>query len=688
MTEESDTENSKGRRPDIQGLRAVAVLMVVAYHAGFSVPGGFVGVDVFFVISGFVITAMLQREFSSTGTISFSAFYLRRFKRLTPALSLAIFATLAVALLVVSPLGAQTTLAKTAFAAMSLSANIAIPRMSGGYFDTASEHNALLHTWSLSVEEQFYLFFPVLLFLAWRGTRTHRRASIIFLGLVLISGLSMACAILGARGVVFRFSTYILGFYSSVSRTWEFSTGAFLALYFARPPPRAWQRTALDVIGVGALVVSLWAIDSTRPFPGAWTLLPVGGTLTLLANGSGEGVVAKFLSTRALTTIGDYSYSIYLWHWPLIVFADLLWPQNTYAKALAAFASLLPAIASYRFLEQPLRLRSPKGVLQVGALALATLLPPAIMATLVLVLQRNELSATEVVAARDAIDHPRVASERECIKRMAFSPGEIERCSWNQKAKGAPIYLVGDSNAWHFAEAAIEAAGRNDRSLTIVTAPACAPIPGLGVEAKGRSPFFDRMPAADAFAHCPEFVRATFGWLETAAPGLVVLAAHDQYWWDDTLFVSLNGGVLTNENAQKSTLLREGLSAAAGRLSAAGHQVLLVQTIPTFRNPAPLWEPRECTVPALVGGACSRTVSVEELEKIQGPSRRSLDEVAEQVANTTTLDLRERLCPAQMCATHRGSAWLYMDAAHLSFQGSSELAPEFEAAFRRAGSAQ
>ena len=154
-------------RPDIQGLRAIAVIVVIAFHAGLPLPGGFVGVDVFFAISGFVITAMLAREWARTGTINLRQFYLRRFRRLTPALVVMLGVVMVASSLLLDPFGVQQVAAQTALGAVGLCANVVIAVISGDYFAIDAGANPLLHTWSLSVEEQFYLIFPALLVLGW-----------------------------------------------------------------------------------------------------------------------------------------------------------------------------------------------------------------------------------------------------------------------------------------------------------------------------------------------------------------------------------------------------------------------------------------------------------------------------------------------------------------------------------------
>ena len=378
------SQPSANRRADIQGLRAIAVLMVVVFHAGAPVPGGFVGVDVFFVISGFVITAMLHRELASTGRIAYRQFYLKRFKRLTPALALMLSVTMLISALVLSPLGPQQTAAETALGAMLLVANFVIASTTGGYFDAPAESNPLLNTWSLSVEEQFYLVFPGLIGVGWYLARRSRGLKRFSTHLIIggIGICSFTLAVAGSYGLPIPGPSAIVGFYSPLTRAWEFAVGAMLALLLSRRPaytPRL--GSVVGVLGAALLILSLWLINDATPFPGTWTLLPVMGTALLLAAGTQAGAVTtRLLVSTPMVKVGDWSYSIYLWHWPFIVFAMYLWPQSDLAAPIAAAVSVLPALASYRWVETPIRSLPRMGWVSTTVLIAAVVAPALAMA--------------------------------------------------------------------------------------------------------------------------------------------------------------------------------------------------------------------------------------------------------------------------------------------------------------------
>lgn len=454
------------RRLDIQGLRAVAVLMIIAYHAGLPIPGGFVSLDVFFVISGFVITAMLRREWLKHGRIRLGTFYLRRFKRLTPALALVVAVTMPVAALILSPFDTQPAAAKTGIGAMLLVANIVIIGATGEYFDPPAERNPLLHTWSLSVEEQFYLVFPMMMIVAWllvRGGRL-RRAPIIVVGTVAFASLGLAVA--ESAGLDIPSISPLLGYYGPLTRAWEFAAGALLFLVAGRL--RAVRSAAagwLAGAGAGMIIVPCWLISESTPYPGPWTLAPVLGTLLLIHAGtSATNPVTRALTVRPLVTIGDWSYSIYLWHWPFIVFAVYLWPESGFAPLIAAVLAFLPAIASFHFLERPLRdLRPFAGRRRAGVIATVLLVPIVLSGTLGWAATSRwapELKSADGptgvhegdIGQRDYLgyvrDHNHPCTPAE-IREHALSWDGIVRCWQSHPGQDVAVAIIGDSHAEH-----------------------------------------------------------------------------------------------------------------------------------------------------------------------------------------------------------------------------------------------
>lgn len=349
-------------RPDIDGLRAIAVLAVVFYHLGLGpVRGGFVGVDVFFVISGFLITAIIQREIRQ-GEFSYAGFYQRRVRRLFPALFVVLAATLATGLAVLLP-SDLVVLGRTTAATVFFASNVYLWRHSG-YFDGAAELNPLLHTWSLAVEEQFYIGLPVLLLVVNRYARRLVGPAVITVGL----GSFVLCVALQP----YRPTAV---FYLAPFRAWELMAGAVLALGLVPQLAQRWHRETLSAAGLGLLVYSIVATRAGPSFPGWAAALPVLGTAALIHAGTGDSVVRRALSWRPVVYVGLLSYSLYLWHWPLLVYARYLKglePLGGWRWAILA-ASLGLSALSLRFVETPFRrgrrLREPRRLFARAALA-------------------------------------------------------------------------------------------------------------------------------------------------------------------------------------------------------------------------------------------------------------------------------------------------------------------------------
>jgi peptidoglycan/LPS O-acetylase OafA/YrhL len=308
------------RRADIQGLRALAVLLVVAFHAGLPVPGGFMGVDVFFAISGFVITSMLLAELESGDGIDFPRFYIRRARRLLPALAFMLSVVLALGALL-SPAVTQHMTALTGMAASVFAANAYLLNLGTGYFDANTALNPLLHTWTLAVEEQFYIVFPALLLLGWllgrrRGGANRRIGSFLLVGAVSMGSLVLFLELSAGWTSLGPAAPERFAFYSSLTRGWEFGAGALLALstpWLARLSPLV----ARCLGAAGVLAIALAAFSGRGVWiPGTAAFLPVLGTCSLIAAGSAPGLVSSALSARPVVWVGDLSYSWYLWHWP------------------------------------------------------------------------------------------------------------------------------------------------------------------------------------------------------------------------------------------------------------------------------------------------------------------------------------------------------------------------------------
>ncbi|WP_162802997.1 acyltransferase family protein [Ornithinimicrobium avium] len=349
-------ERPKGFRPDIEGMRAVAILLVLVYHAGLPfLPGGFVGVDVFFVISGFLITGLLIRELETKGRVSLPRFYARRAKRLLPATALVLVVTTFLTWLT-SSVVEWRTFGLDIVGAATYVVNWVLAGRAVDYLAEDVSASPVQHFWSLAVEEQFYIVWPLLLIAVgwWVARRGSARLRPV-----------MTAAILVVIVPSFLWSLHLTGanperaFFVSTTRLWELGIGAFVAigaLLWARLP-----RTFAVVLGwagLAAVVLSGFVIDTRTPWPGYHALLPTLGTAAVIIAGftSGRSGAAGILSRPSMVWVGGLSYSLYLWHWPLLVSADAYWDGlSPLAGTAVALLSVVPAWLSLRYVENPLR---------------------------------------------------------------------------------------------------------------------------------------------------------------------------------------------------------------------------------------------------------------------------------------------------------------------------------------------
>lgn len=468
-------------RPDIEGLRALAVMPVVVFHAGFPlIPGGFLGVDIFFVISGYLITGIIAREVANK-SFSYIRFYERRVRRILPALLAMLTIVLIAGSLLLFP-AEYNDLARSALAAVLSVANLYF-YVTVNYF--SGESFPLLHVWSLAVEEQFYLVLPPLLLLVW--TYVRRWLVMILIVIALLSLVSAQIAIMDNPEAAF---------YQTQYRMWELMSGGILAIIAPRPPSGAVARNALGLTGLLMVLIPFAFVSRTVPFPGLSALPTCLGAVMLIGSAANDRVtlVSRALSLPPVRFIGLISYSLYLWHWPIIVLARegaaflpfSLSPDWRGRSAIVA-VSLVAAVLSWRFVERPFRQPSEESpqnslLLCVGAMALV------FMAAGVISLYRGfptRYPASAQALARYTKYDPSVAFRSGlCFidSRYTSSQFNIEACLGS--GTGRRILLIGDSHAAHLYPG-LKREFLKER-IGQITASGCRPLITTSVAAAGR----------------------------------------------------------------------------------------------------------------------------------------------------------------------------------------------------------
>jgi peptidoglycan/LPS O-acetylase OafA/YrhL len=630
----------RGFRPDVEGLRAVAILLVAGYHARVpGMTGGYVGVDVFFVLSGYLITGLLVREAEATGTVGLVQFYARRARRLLPALLVVAGTTAVVGAVVFAP-AEQVHLARTALATVAYVSNVHFARGRTDYLGAATETNPFLHTWSLSVEEQFYVVWPLFVLfglgvLGRRGRTPNVRR--------LLAWMTVAAALSFALCVVWTGTRQPWAFFLSPPRAWEFALGA-LAVLAARPLGRADH--ALGWIGLVGVLAAAVLFGATTPFPGAAALLPAVSTVLLLRAGAADpdGPLARLLGWRPFQEVGRLSYSWYLWHWPALVIGAALVPDLPLAARLGLLVlSLGLAEVSYRFVEEPVR-RSP-GLARRPGLSLAV----TVAATVVGVGLALAWSALAGGASRgpeqrrftEAGDDLPAVYASGC--HADFYAVEADGCVSGAARATRTAVLLGDSHAaqWHPAlDTLARAHGWRLVSLTKSDCPA--------VDVPVYSAFVGR-----TYTECAAWRGSALDAVARLRPDLVVVTSEAE---------GIGAAAWT-----------DGMPRVLADLSATARRVVLLRDTPVAPFDVPTCLARNAWRPlALASGSCAFASGGQGADVWEAQRR-----AAAPFENVVAVDLTGLVCPGGACRPEQAGRITYRDAHHLTAGYVRALAPAF-----------
>ncbi|WP_395334904.1 acyltransferase family protein [Novosphingobium sp. BL-8H] len=660
-------------RREIDGLRAIAVLAVVLFH--FSVPGlqgGFVGVDVFFVISGYLIGGLLVDELAHSGKIDLVAFYMRRIRRLAPAFFAMALCSWIVGWFVLLPFEYRN-FGKELIASSVWASNVLFYR-EAGYFDIGAENRVLLHTWSLSVEEQFYVFLPLCLMLV-ASLRRNGGAIAICVGLLWAVSLA-ACVVLTPTHPTATF--YLFPY-----RAWELLSGVLVALALRHPALKArltpHLAQALSWAGLALVLVSI-AVVRSADFPGWQALLPVVGTCALIAGtgvaGERRGQVTRVLAHPALAFIGVISYSLYLWHWPVLILSRYWRDGYRSPGESAAWLALVFALSmlSWRFVEQPFRRGPhPHPVKLLGGMTLAGTMAVALG---FMIWSGNGLSDRFSPDTRVHITASSgfLQDTSRCSQAAEGPLAGITTCAIGPE--GPPQVLIwGDSHLRAQMDGLALAAREAKSPGVIIWHAGCPPLFGIAKQESAATPDEDRacltdnLRIRDALRHFPSVRRLLLvGRWSYYADGIGV--GRDA---NNVIRLSaIDGSGLPRGEAQ-SALFGAALRMTIGELAHDGYQVFLLRQVPElpFYN-SPIVA-REMAHGRLTADQARRlaTVSIPDALARQRLAEDAIDPLVA-AGNVRLIDPWPRLCAAQCSGMQRGVSF-YFDNNHMTYAGAVAL---------------
>jgi peptidoglycan/LPS O-acetylase OafA/YrhL len=697
-----------GRRPDIQGLRTVAVVIVILDHLLGWPSGGFVGVDVFFVISGYLITGLLLREHERTGTISFSGFYRRRIKRILPAATLVLGVTVA-ASFVVFTRGRAVDTAWDSVWAFFFSSNWHTAAIGTDYFQAAGATSPLQHYWSLSVEEQFYFVWPWVMLLifviggrraAWDRHRSRRVIGIVMVGIVVAS-------FVWALWETNHAPTW--AYFSTFSRVWELGIGALLAAFAttaARLPPRL--RPPLAWLGLGGIAASAFLVSSDSGFPAPWAVLPVLSTALVIVAGERTQRWLWPLTNPLSVYVGNISFSLYLWHFPVIVVGGAVLGQGALGYAAAAVVTVSLSLLSYHLVEDPIRQsawlekrpRAPRqreldtpqrragrrsralilagsAVLAVVVVTASIIVPRSAGTAAAPAPAANADSATGVVLGpveralvqevsvglmatswptlNPSVDELGTASlvpewvQDECLN---VSESNVKDCVYGNPAGTKLAVLLGDSHAISYLPA-IRLALPAEWRIQVLTKAEC-PVADLTVlhsVANGTPP--------TAYPGCDDHRAWTVDWLTTQTPDLVIMT-------DSVTTLTRISGI--SDDPLRLVALREATERSVSTIAPLAGQVV------DFLSPPPGMSIKTCYTTFSSPADCVN-VTQKRYDKTVRAQTAGVAAVA--ADNVTVVSTSDFFCLDGRCPSFVGDMPLFADGNHLTLRSSERLAGFF-----------
>jgi peptidoglycan/LPS O-acetylase OafA/YrhL len=639
-------------RPDIDGLRAISVLVVILFHSG--VPGfagGYVGVDVFFVISGYLITQVLMASPERTLGDKLRDFYVRRCRRILPALLATLLATVPIAYWLFLP--NDLSRFGTLLGATSVFAGNVVEWRSGGYFELENPFNPLAHLWSLAVEEQFYIFFP-LLFLAIGGVRGRRQ-------LIVIASLALASF---ALCVWASHSHPNANFFLAPTRAWELLLGSLVALGLGLSLSTHPLRGVVAGAAVLALLGCVVGYDGSLRYPGLYALVPTVSAAVLLATGAGAraGRVGRWLGTPALVFVGLISYSLYLWHLPVLAFAAYynIFPLEPRHLRLLLPSIFVLAVATWRYVEAPIRGRAvlASDARFLAAAGAATLAVASVGALLWQVGDRAMSSDVAHASGIETMDRLR-SDSIACAARTPSDVANGSLCTFGPLSGArAEVLVWGDSHATALVPAYEEiAAARNVRVHAAVRS-SCPPLLRTALPSDPPSR-----------RGCDDFNRAVVEALDKIDPALVILNA---YWTHPDGAIDTPTGRAETDSQAFAAALHATLRAIGQR------QVCVLGDVPTLKHRMPyayVMASRRGVDPELV--ALPATEADRQLARVNA----YFEELRQRHA-LRFVDLKKTLCTGSACAlVNADGQSLYRGDNHLSVAGAEFVRPSVESCF-------